>query len=76
MAQGIAKARNKHRKRVTFQVGDLVWVHFRKERFPHIRTSKISPRGDGPFKVAKVVSDNAYVIDLPESYGVSTTFNI
>lgn len=24
---------NKHRKRVTFQPGDLVWIHLRKVRF-------------------------------------------
>jgi len=25
---------NKHKKKVVFQVGDLVWIHLRKERFP------------------------------------------
>ncbi|KAL4285485.1 hypothetical protein GQ457_16G018380 [Hibiscus cannabinus] len=41
----------KGRKRVTFDVGDWVWVHFRKERFPAQRRSKLLPRGDGPFQV-------------------------
>ncbi|XP_073526327.1 uncharacterized protein [Phyllobates terribilis] len=54
----------------------LVWVHLRKDRFPNLRTSKLSPRGDGPFQVLRVVGDNAYVIDLPEEYGVNPTFNI
>jgi phosphoribosyl-ATP pyrophosphohydrolase len=25
---------NKHRKKVVYELGDLVWVHLRKERFP------------------------------------------
>ena len=65
VSQRIAKARNKHMKRVTFKVGDLVWVHLRKERFPNLRTSKLSPRGDGTFKVLRVVNENSYVIILP-----------
>jgi len=32
---------NKGRRRVTFEPGDWVWVHMRKERFPAQRKSKI-----------------------------------
>ncbi|MFX5441816.1 hypothetical protein ABTD45_19555, partial [Acinetobacter baumannii] len=28
---------NKGRKKVTFEVGELVWLHMRPERFPHQR---------------------------------------
>ncbi|GJR19856.1 transposon ty3-I gag-pol polyprotein [Tanacetum coccineum] len=56
--------------------GDLVWLHFQKERFPFTRCSKLSPRSDGPFKVLAKVNDNAYKIDLPGNYGVSATFNV
>jgi hypothetical protein len=38
--------------------------------------SKLQPRADGPFKVLQQVNDNAYEIDLPSKYGVSTTFNV
>jgi hypothetical protein len=34
------------------------------------------PRGDGPFRVLSRINDNAYKIDLPNDYGVSTTFNV
>jgi hypothetical protein len=34
------------------------------------------PRGDGPFRVLVKINDNAYKIDLPQSYGVSNTFNV
>ena len=74
--QQYEKQANKGRKRVTFDVGDWVWVHFRKERFPAQRRSKLLPRGDGPFQVLAKVNDNAYKIDLPGEYTVSATFNV
>ncbi|KAL4295672.1 hypothetical protein GQ457_12G014740 [Hibiscus cannabinus] len=67
---------NKGRKKVTFEPGDWVWIHFRKERFPAQRKSKLSPRGDGPFQILEKINDNAYKIDLPEKYNVSATFNV
>ena len=67
---------NKHHKKVTFEPGDLVWVHLRKDRFLEKCKSKLMPRGDGPFKVLSKINDNAYKIDLAEDYGVSTSFNV
>jgi len=43
--------------------GDWVWLHLRKDRFPKQRKSKLSPQGDGPFKVLKRVNDNAYRLE-------------
>ncbi|PKI34796.1 hypothetical protein CRG98_044813 [Punica granatum] len=67
---------NKGRKHVTFEPRDWVWVHFRKERFPSQRKSKLNPRGDGPFQVLEKINDNAYKLDLLEEYQVSFTFNV
>ena len=36
----------------------------------------MDPRGDGPFQVLKRINDNAYKIDLPGEYNVSSTFNV
>ncbi|GJU03983.1 zinc finger, CCHC-type containing protein [Tanacetum coccineum] len=68
--------RDKGIKHVLFQPCDLVWLHFRKERFPSKCCSKLSPRSDGPFKVLAKVNDNAYKIDLLDNCGVSATFNV
>ncbi|KAL2490202.1 Uncharacterized protein Adt_25830 [Abeliophyllum distichum] len=48
----------------------------RKERFPARRRSKLHPRGDGPFQVLERINNNAYKLDLPGEFNVSSTFNI
>ena len=67
---------NKHRKKVTFEPRDLVWVHLHKDRFPKKHKSMLMPQGDGPFRVLSKINDNAYKIELHEHYGVSTSFNV
>jgi hypothetical protein len=71
-----AASMNKHWKKVLFELGDLAWIHLRKEHFPDQRKSKLMLQGDGPFRVLTKINDNAYKIDLPLSYGVSNTFNV
>ena len=48
----------------------------RKERFPKQRKSKLQPRGDKPLQVLERLNDNAYRIDIPGEYGVSSSFNV
>ncbi|KAL2249830.1 UNVERIFIED_CONTAM: Transposon Ty3-I Gag-Pol polyprotein, partial [Sesamum indicum] len=76
MTQQYMNRANKGRKRVIFELGDLVWLHLRKKRFSDKRKSKLMPRGDGPFQVLKRINDNSYKLDLPGQYGVSATFNV
>ena len=59
-----------------FELGDWVWVHIRKERFPEQRRSKLMPQGDGPFQIIERINDKAYKVDLPGEYGVSAQFNV
>ncbi|RDX69091.1 hypothetical protein CR513_51837, partial [Mucuna pruriens] len=61
-----ARNSNKGRKEVLFKEGDLVWMHLRKERFPHLR-------GDGPFKIIKKINDNVYQVDMPQDFVGSTS---
>jgi hypothetical protein len=63
-------------RKVVFEPRDWVWLHFRKDRFPKKRRSKLLPRGDGPFQVVECINDNAYKLDLPGEYGVSASFNV
>ena len=71
------KARaNKHRKAITFNPGDMVWLHLRKEMFQSRRKNKLIARGDDPFKILQKVNDNAYKLELPRDMGVSLTFNV
>ena len=56
--------------------GDLVWMHLCKDCFPEQRKSKLQLRADGPFKMLRKINDNAYEIDHPNTYGVSTSFNV
>jgi hypothetical protein len=69
-------AASKGRKEVKLEPGDLVWVHLRKDRFPDLRKSKLMPHAAGPFKVLEKINDNAYKLELPPEFGVSSTFNI
>ncbi|WVZ75953.1 hypothetical protein U9M48_023965 [Paspalum notatum var. saurae] len=64
-----AKQANKGKKKVTFQPGDLVWLHLRKDRFPNsVRVS---------YLLGVMINDNAYKLELPPEYcNVSTTFNV
>ena len=70
-------AGDKGKKHVVFDVGDLVWLHLRKDHFPDLRKSKLMPRAAGPFKVLERINDNAYKLELPAEFGtVSPSFNI
>ena len=52
-----------------------MWIHLKKERFPNRRFVKLQPRADEPFKIIHKINGNAYKVELPSDYGVSTTFN-
>jgi hypothetical protein len=58
-----------------FQVGQLVWLDAR-----NIRTlrpqKKLDWKNLGPFRIAEVISANAYKLDLPASMRIHPVFNV
>ena len=67
---------NRRCKYVEFEVGDLVWVHLRKDRFPPGKFEKLKPRVDGHFKIIEKIGENAYKLQLPDEYEISLMFNV
>jgi hypothetical protein len=58
----VTKAYNKKVKAKSFQVGDLVWKTILPLRSKNWKFEKWSPRWEGPYKVTKVMSGNAYLL--------------
>lgn len=59
-----------------FDIGEKVLIRLRPESFPPGSFTKLHAQGTRPFKVAKKLGPNAYVIDLPLDYNISPVFNI
>ena len=57
---------NAHRHATALKTGDLVLVSLRKHESASLHPrGPLAPHFAGPYKVLKVVSDNAYKIELP-----------
>ena len=70
------EAADKHRKDKVFAVGDQVMVFLHRERFPVGQYSKLQPKKYGPYAIEKRINDNAYVVGLLNSMGISKTFSV
>jgi len=76
-AQGsMAKYYNKHRKPKSFAPGDLVMLSSKNIRMRKA-SKKLAGKFLGPFKVLKVIGQNAYTLQLPRKYGrLHHTFHV
>ena len=69
-------AANKHMREKIFKEGALVMVHLSNQRFPTGTYHKLHAKKIGPFPIKKRLNDNAYIVDLPAHYKISSTFNV
>jgi hypothetical protein len=67
---------DQHRRELQFEVGDLILVHLRKERFPRGTYNKLKMDKIRPCKVLKKFGANAYEIELLDGIRISPIFNI
>ena len=51
-------------------------IRIQPEQFPSGTVKKLQAHSAGPIKVLKRMDPNAYVIDLPHDYGISSSFNV
>ncbi|XP_078443769.1 uncharacterized protein LOC144713142 [Wolffia australiana] len=63
------------RRPVSFSKGDLVMVRLRSERYSPGVATKLHACSAGPFPIARVINENAYVVGIPSDKGISSTFN-
>jgi hypothetical protein len=71
----IAKAYNKRVVGKSFQVGDLVWKMILPLATRSGKFSKWSPSWEGPFRVIRVVLNNAYFVEDLEGHSLPKTLN-
>ena len=64
------------RRSVSFCEGDLVMVRLRSKKYSPGVATKLHARSAGPFPVARVISENAYVVGIPSDWGISSTFTV
>ena len=67
---------DEHRREKVFKEGELVMVHLTKSRFPAGEFHKLQAKKFGPFRIQPRINDNAYILDLPSNWNISSTFNV
>ena len=64
------------RRCLVFDVGDLVWAYFTRDRMPAHTYIKLKSIKVGPLEVLERINDNAYRLKLPADINTSDVFNV
>ena len=64
-----------HKRCKNLKECDLVMVKIHPHRLPKLY-SKLQLKSYGPFKILSKINDNAYIVDIPNDWGISNSFNI
>jgi len=61
---------------MNFEVDDFVMARIQPEQFPKNSLKKLHARAMGPYQITWQLWSNVYVLDLPDSLGISPIFNV
>jgi hypothetical protein len=67
---------DQHKRKLQFEVADLVLAHLRKEIFPRGTYNKLKMKKIGPCKIIRKFEANDYEIELLDDVGISPIFNV
>ena len=67
---------NKHRRPVSFAVGDLVWLKTDHLQIPSTSARKLAPCWVGPFPILQRITDVTYRLQLPEHWRIHPSFHV
>ena len=70
------KNADRHRRELTFQPGDKVWLSTENLRAKGIGAAKLMQRYMGPYVVKRAVSTTAYELKLPASMCIHPVFHV
>jgi len=70
------KGADKKRREKFFCKEDMVMVYLWRERISAGAYNKLKPRKYGLFKIVKKISDDAYVVGIPNDMTMPKTFNV
>ena len=67
---------NKHKKRLEFEVENVVWVHINMDRFVAWKFGRLKSMVDGPFDIIEKIGENAYNLELQDNSDILPTSDV
>ena len=64
------------RREKNYELGYLVLVYLKRDKFPKGEYNKLKMKKIGPYKILRKFSANAYELEMPTGVGISPIFNV